>query len=247
MNSGSKRSCAAYREKNVYRFLRACQCPLVLLVWGAAVSAAWAQTGAIYGVTSIDVPPSATSQGIVLLKQYRAAALKQPGNQGVDLFQQVGWPSRFIIYEAWKDQSAYDANGKAAHTARFCDALWSISNSPCDRRDYSALSVGPARAESGPDTIYMMLHLDVLPKKLPPILIASKQLAEAARQGEGNLRYDVVSGAHMPLNYLTVLAAWQSRKAFDDYEMSAYARQFRDTVGEVLGSPYDDRLYRRIQ
>ena len=26
-------------------------------------------------------------------------------------------------------------------------------------------------------------------------------------------------------------------------KMSAYARQFRDTVGPLLGSPFDDRLY----
>jgi len=39
------------------------------------------------------------------------------------------------------------------------------------------------------------------------------------------------------------LAAWRDRKAFDAYESSAYARQFRDTVGPLLGSPFDDRLY----
>jgi hypothetical protein len=33
------------------------------------------------------------------------------------------------------------------------------------------------------------------------------------------------------------------RKTFDAYEKSADARQFRDIVGPLLGSPYDDRLY----
>ena len=225
-----------------------CALPLVLLLWVVAISAARAQTSgdAIYGVTSIDVAPSATSRGIALLKQYREAALKQPGNRGVDLLQQVGWPNRFVIYEAWKDQSAYDANQKAAPTAEFCAGLRSISNAPCDRRDYFVVSVGPARAASGADPIYMMLHLDVMPNKLDTIFLAGKQVAQAARQGEGNLRYDVVSGVHTPVNYMTVFAAWQNRKAFDDYEISAYARQFRNTVGKVLGSPFDDRLYTPI-
>jgi quinol monooxygenase YgiN len=226
-----------------------CELSLVLLLLVVAISPALAQTtgSAIYGVTNIDVAPSATSQGIALLKRYRDAALKQPGNQGVNLLQQVGWPNRFAIYEAWKDQSDYDANEKAAHTAEFCDKLKSISGGPCDRRDYFVISVGPAREASAADPIYMMLHLDVLPKKLETIFPASKQLAEAARQGEGSLRYDVLSGAHVPLNYMTVFAAWQNRKAFDEYEMSTYARQFRETVGKVLGSPYDDRLYKPIK
>lgn len=228
------------------RFL--CALTVVLLVWGMASSAVRAQTSraAIYGVTSIDVAPSATGQGITMLKRYRDAALKQKGNLGVDLLEQVGWPNRFVIYEAWKDQASYNANEKAAHTAEFCDMLRSISNAPCDRRDYYVVSVAPARAASGAHPIYMMLHLDVLPSKLDTIFMAGKQVAEAARHGEGNLRYDVVSGVHTPTNYMTVLAVWQNRKAFDNYEMSAYARQFRDTVGKVLGSPFDDRLYTPI-
>lgn len=225
-----------------------CALSLVLLLCVVSISAARAQTNgdAIYGVTSVDVVPSSTSQGIALLKQYRDAALKQPGNQGVTLLQEVGWPNRFVIYEAWADQSTYDTNEKAAHTAEFCDKLTSISSGRCDRRDYFVISVGPAREASAAHPIYMMLHLDVLPKKLETIFAPGKQLAEAARQGEGNLRFDVLSGAHIPTNYMTIFGAWQSRKAFDDYEMSMYARQFRDTVGKVLGSPYDDRLYTPI-
>jgi quinol monooxygenase YgiN len=221
---------------------------LAFLLSIAGTSAARAQTSdeAIYGVTNIDVPPSATSRGIALLKHYRDAALKQPGNHGVDLLQQVGWPNRFVIYEAWKDQSAYDANEKAAHMSGFCDTLRSISNAPCDRHAYFVVSVGPARVSAGANPIYMMLHLDVFPNQLQTGFVVAKQVAEAARKGEGNLRYDVVSEVSTPLNYMTVFAAWQNRKAFDDYEMSTYARQFRDKVGQLLGSPFDDRLYTPI-
>jgi quinol monooxygenase YgiN len=224
-----------------------CALRLAFLLAIVAISArAETSSDAIYGVTTIDVAPSATSQGIALLKQYRDAALKQAGNRGVDLLQQVGWPNRFVIYEAWKDRSAYTANEKAAHTAGFCDGLRSISNAPCDRRDYFVVSVGPTRAAAGANPIFMMLHLDVFPDKLDTGFAAAKQVAEAARKGEGNLRFDVLSGASTPLNYMTLFAAWQNRKAFDDYEMSTYARQFRDTVGKVLGSPFDDRLYTPI-
>ena len=77
-----------------------------------ACSTAQAQTGegAIYGVTNLDVAPDATNQAIALLKQYRDAALKQAGNAGVILLQEAGWPNRFVIYEAWNYQSAYDTN-----------------------------------------------------------------------------------------------------------------------------------------
>jgi autoinducer 2-degrading protein len=217
---------------------------LALLVAIVAGSPAPAQTGgaAIYGVTALDVAPGAAGQGVALIKQYRDGALKQAGNMGVTLLQEADWPNRFVIYDAWKDQAAYDANEKAAHIAELRDKLKSLGGAPYDRRDYHVISVGPAPAAGG-DTIYMQLHLDVFPPGIEATLAAARAVAEAARKGDGNLRYDVVRSVKPPLSHTTLLAAWSSRKAFDAYEDSAYARQFRDAVGPLLGSPFDDRLY----
>jgi (4S)-4-hydroxy-5-phosphonooxypentane-2,3-dione isomerase len=212
---------------------------------GLPHGAAFAQAGgeAIYGVTALDVVPSAAKEGVALLKQYRDGSLKQAGNLGVTLLQEADWPNRFIIYEGWKDQAAYDANEKAAHTAQLRDKLKPIAASPYDRRNYSVISVGPAQPGAGADTVYMQLHLDVFPPGIDATLAAAKAVAEAARKGDGNLRYDVVRSVNPPQSHTTLLAAWRNRKAFDAYEDSANARQFRDAVGPLLGSPFDDRLY----
>jgi autoinducer 2-degrading protein len=218
---------------------------LVLAFVPAIIPAAIAQSGgdAVYGVTALDVTPNAANQGVALLKQYRDGSLKQAGNLGVTLLQEAGWPNRFIVYEGWKDQAAYDANEKAAHTAELRDKLKSIAPAPYDRRNYSIISVGPAKPAVGGDTVYMQLHLDVFPPGIDATLAAAKAVAEAGRKGEGNLRYDVVRSVNPPQSHTTLLAAWQNRKAFDAYEDSAYARRFRDAVGPLLGSPFDDRLY----
>jgi autoinducer 2-degrading protein len=211
----------------------------------AVAGTAFAQAGGevIYGVTALDVVPNAAKDGVTLLKQYRDGALKQPGNLGVTLLQEADWPNRFIIYDGWKDQAAYEANEKAAHAAQLRDKLKPIAAAPYDRRNYSVISVGPAQPGAGGDTVYMQLHLDVFPPGIDATLAAAKAVAEAARKGEGNLRYDVVRSVNPPQSHTTLLAAWQNRKAFDAYENSAYARQFRDAVGPLLGSPFDDRLY----
>jgi autoinducer 2-degrading protein len=224
--------------------LRALMC-LAFVFAVAPNGPAFAQAGggAIYGVTALDVTPNAASQGVALLKQYRDGSLKQPGNLGVTLLQEAGWPNRFIIYEGWKDQAAYEANEKAAHTAQLRDKLKPIAAAPYDRRNYSVISVGPAQPAAGADTVYMQLHLDVFPPGIDATLAAAKAVAEAARKGEGNLRYDVVRSVNPPQSHTTLLAAWQNRKAFDAYENSGYASQFRDTVGPLLGSPFDDRVY----
>jgi quinol monooxygenase YgiN len=230
----------------VLRVLAPCLAGALFAV--ASHSAARAQAGgdAIYGVTTVDVAPAAASQGVALLKQYRDVALKQAGNTGVTLLQEVDWPNRFIIYEGWKDQSAYDANEKAAHSAELRNKLKPIAGAPYDRREYHVIAVGPSQPATGADTVYMQLHLDVFPPGIDATLAAARAVAEAARKGEGNLRYDVVKSVKPPQSHTTLLAAWRDRKAFDAYESSAYARQFRDTVGPLLGSPFDDRLYSPI-
>jgi quinol monooxygenase YgiN len=228
--------------------LMRCVLGMACLIAIAAGSAARAQGSpdAIYGVTALDVAPDAVQKGIALLKQYREAARKQAGNLGVDLLQEAGWPNRFAIYETWKDQAAYDANEKAAQTAELRDQLKPIAGAPYDRRDYHVISVAPAQPTTSAGAVYMQLHLDVFPPGLAPALAAVKKVAEAARKGDGNLRYDVVQSVKAPLSHMTLFAAWQSRKAFDDYEKSGYGRQFRDAIGPLLGSPFDDRLYAAI-
>jgi quinol monooxygenase YgiN len=228
------------RMKSLYERLAALSLrfavPLALAFAPAIASTASAQSGgpAIYGVTALDVVPNAAKDGVALLKEYREGALKQPGNLGVTLLQEADWPNRFI---------AYEANEKAAHAAQLRDKLKVIAAAPYDRRNYSVISVGPAQPAAGGDTVYMQLHLDVFPPGIDATLAAAKAVAEAARKGDGNLRYDVVRSINPPQSHTTLLAAWQNRKAFDAYENSAYARQFRDAVGPLLGSPFDDRLY----
>jgi len=201
----------------------------------------------VYGVTSFDVPPAKIGQAVALLKAYRGAALRQAGNEGVLLLQQIGWPSRFVIYDSWKDQSAYSANQASAQTLRLCAGVTAISNSTCDRRDYYQVTTGPHRRAEGRNTVYMVLHLDVFPSKLDNFFVSTRQVAEKARKGRGNLFYDVESGVRTPWNYMVLIGAWRDRAAFDEYETSPYAREFRERVAEVLGSPYDDRLYTRIK
>ena len=117
--------------------------PMLTLMAASDVRAQTTNT-AIYGVTALDVAPGAASQGVALLKQYRDGALKQAGNTGVTLLQEVDWPNRFIVYETWQDQAAFDANEKAAPSAELAGKLKAMSAAPFDRRDYQVISVGKA-------------------------------------------------------------------------------------------------------
>ena len=229
------------------------EAPFKLLLAGASglafamatASAASAQTPptAIIGVTVLDVAPDASAQSVAILKQYREGARKQPGNLGVDVLQEVGHPDRFVVYETWQDQAAFDANEKAAPSAELRDKIKPVAPSAAyDRRNYSVTTVGAAKP-GGAGAVYWQVHLDVFPPGLEKTIAAVKEVAEAARKGEGNLRYDVVRSVKQPMSHQTIYAVWGSRKDFDEYEMSRYNHKFRDAVWPLLGSPFDDRVY----
>src|SRR5262249_52740735 len=118
------------RHLLVPRVLTSALATLLLAVASHPAARAQASGDAIYGMTALDVTPGAAAQGVALLRQYRDGALKQAGNTGVTLLQEVDWPNRFVIYETWKDQSAYDTNEKAAHSVELRDKLKPIAAAP---------------------------------------------------------------------------------------------------------------------
>src|SRR5215472_8406567 len=225
------------------------RCPRLALLQVAAgclvlmALPAWAQTpaDAVFVVTALDVAPGQAAGGIAVLKPYRDAARKQAGNLGADLMQEDGWANRFMIYETWRDRASYEANERAPALSTLRDKLKAIAPAPIDRRDYKTVSVGTAKTAAG--AVLMLAHCDVVPPFLDKTLAALKEVAEAARKSEGNLRFDVVQTAGEPRSHTTLYGAWQSRKAFDEFQGTNEARRFRDTLGPFLGSPLDDRLY----
>jgi hypothetical protein len=46
-------------------------------------------------------------------------------------------------------------------------------------------------------------------------------------------------------DHFNLVAMWTSRAKFNDFASVPAAREFRKSVASSLGSPYDERLYRR--
>jgi quinol monooxygenase YgiN len=70
-----------------------------------------------------------------------------------------------------------------------------------------------------------------------------RRLAEAGRKESGNLRFDVLQNGKR-LNHFTIVEIWQTQEALDAHAVSAVTREYRDTIQPVLGSPFDERLFK---
>jgi quinol monooxygenase YgiN len=222
--------------------------PFLALTMAIAATASSAQTpppaieGPVYIATYVEVVPTAVKDGGALLRQYRDASRKDAGNQRMEVVQEAGRPTRFAVLATWADQKAFEAHGKAAHTAQFRDKLKAAHAAPYDERVHSGMAVGPLGALRA-GSVIVVTHVDVPPPFKDTTVPLLQSLADASRKEAGNLRFEVQQQGNRP-NHFTVVELWADQKAYDAHVMAPHTRQFRDKLGPMSGALYDERLYR---
>jgi len=200
--------------------------------------------GPVYIATYVETMPAGVADGGVLLKQYRDASRSDAGNLRMEFVQEVGRPSRFALLEIWADQKAFDAHGKAAHTAQFRDKLKAIDAAPFDERVHSGLWVA-ARDGQRPGSVVVMTHVDVPGALKDAVIPILRDLTDASRKEAGNLRFEVQQQGNRP-NHFTVVERWVDQNAYEGHVVARHTRQFRETLGPMVGALYDERLYRVV-
>ena len=198
--------------------------------------------GPRYVVTYMEVMQTARANATTLVRQFRDATRKEPGNLRAEALQRIGQLHQFVLLEAWNDQGAAEAHAKATSTAQFRDKIKAIQNAPIDERVHFPLSVGPVAAKAGGAVIAVVTHVDVIPPQRENGTAITKQLAEEGRKEDGNLRFEAVTQVNRQ-NHFTVIELWTDRKAADAHSMAAHTRAFRDKLGPASGALYDERFY----
>lgn len=201
---------------------------------------------ALHAVSYVDVMPSARAAMVAALTQYRDTSRKEDGYVRFDLLEQVGRPGHVAVVEMWRDQQAFDAHGMAAPLQRLRDALRSIRLSDYDQRPYKTLTVAPAPAAVNGQAIHVVTHVDIVggPQVGAPGLLT--RLAEASRNEQGCLRFDVLQHT-MRANHFTVVEIWQSQTALDAHAAAVHTKQYRDVLQPITGSPLDERVYKAVE
>ncbi len=211
----------------------------------AAIScAALGQDAApLYVVTYFEARPPARAEAAAALKAQRDAARRDEGNLRSEVVQHASRPGQFVMLSAWKDAKAFEAQRDNLRTREFLDRVHALRVSPADNRLHGALSVGAldaGRAAAG--AVWVVTHVDVIPPRKDDAVVLLKELGEASRKDDGNLRYEIVQQTNRP-NHFTVIEVWKSRQAFEAHGISGHVREFRDKLAPMSGALYDERLY----
>ena len=196
-------------------------------------------------VSYFEVRPPSTGEAVALLGQYREASRQDEGWVRLEVLQQTGRPDHFAILEMWRDQKAFEAHGMAAHTKRLREQLQPLRVSPYDERLHSGLAIGSMRAAPAQGAMYVVTHADAIPSGKDEAIVLLKQLAEASRTDDGNVRIEVLQQTSRQ-NHFTVVEIWRDQQALEAHAMAAHARQFREKFQPLSGSLYDERLYKTL-
>jgi quinol monooxygenase YgiN len=197
---------------------------------------------AVYMVSYLEVMPPSAGEAAALLRQYREASHTDEGYVRLEVLQQSGRPDHFAIVELWKDQKTCEAHARAAHTRQFHEQLRPLRVSPYDERPHTGLAMGSPLAARAEGATYVVVHADAIPPAKDEAVALLKQLAEASRQDDGGVRFEVLQQSSRP-NHFTLVEIWKDQKACEAHAMAAHTRQFREKFQPLSGSLYDERLY----
>ena len=224
---------------------------LTRLVLGLAMaalgvtSAGAADNATFYTVTYVEVVTPSAAQAAAAVRQYAAATRKEAGAVRVESLPRVDRPNQFVVLASWTDQKAFEAHQAAASAKELMAKVQPLLASPNDQRLHQALSVDTATTASAARAVFVATHVDVIPPRKDDAVVALKQLAEESRKDSGHVRFDVVQQTNRP-NHFTVVEVWSDRAAFDAHAMAPHTRRFRDQLGPMSGSLYDERLYQSL-
>jgi quinol monooxygenase YgiN len=222
-------------------------CALGLCVAAAGFAAAPPPT-AVYVTTFVEVLPASASQAAQALREYRAAARAESGQLEGDVYQETATPSRFVTNEVWQDMAAFNAHMTGAARNALWDKLKPIEFGPPDSRTHYAHFVSEKNAAPPANSIFVLSHLDVTPNQLPTLLEIMNPLTENSAKEPGVEVYEIIRQGLMPGmgNHFRLFEVWTSEKAWEDHNMAAHTQTFRTKLAPLLGTPYDQRKYTRL-
>ena len=204
-----------------------------------------ASAAAVYVVAYIEVMSLSKDEAAAVLRRYREASRQEDGNVRLEVLQQRGRPDHFALVEMWQDQQAFAAHGMAAHTTQCRDKLQPLRVSPYDERLHTGVAIGAMLAARTAGAAYVVTHADAIPPAKDDAIALLKQLAEASRQEDGNVHFEVLQQRNRQ-NHFTLVEMWQDQQVLEAHAMAAHTRQFREQFQPLSGSLYDERLYRAL-
>jgi quinol monooxygenase YgiN len=101
-----------------------------------------------------------------------------------------------------------------------------------------------AAAKSG--GLYVVTYVDVFPKFVDVTVKALQQFAADSGKDAGLVRFEFLQDV-VRTNHFSIVEVWRDQQAYDAHLNQDHSKRFREKIQPGLGSPFDERLYNRLQ
>jgi quinol monooxygenase YgiN len=215
---------------------------LVLRISHAAASDAGLEPALTFIEVRVEMRGHAAN---VLRQQANAAREHQTSSGQIVVMQEIARPERFAVLER-EVPAVLTADGRRtlAVTEGIADDLIAPPDKRLNRELDEIAATHGARVDERAN-FYVIIHVDIAASDLTRVETALHDFAAAGRKSNGNLGFEVLQQINHP-NHFNLVSAWLGEAPFRMFAASAGAREFRQTVAPLLGSPYDERLLRRV-
>jgi quinol monooxygenase YgiN len=201
--------------------------------------------GPIYTMTYVEVVPSAKTNALAMLKDYRDASRKEPGAMSADIFQEDGQSHRFVVSEIWQNRAAVETHTKAAANTTLLQKMKPIETGPLDMRIHQAHAVTPPRPPNANDVV-IISHIDVAGGNTQNLVNAFAPLWEGSRKEAGMVRFEILDEVPAHVNHFRSFEEWTNLAAFEAHNRAPHTQAYRTAVQQWLGTPYDQRIYKLV-
>jgi quinol monooxygenase YgiN len=226
--------------------LRTLLLALGLLLRIGSTSAIEINAGSVPVLTFVEVRVEMRGHAGSTLRQQASAAREQPASSGqIVMMQEIARPERFAVLERGAPAVLTAGGGKPrAFTEGITDDLIAPPDQRLNREFDETATTNGSRIDASAN-FYVIAHVDIATSNQTQVATALRNLAAAARQSSGNLGFEILQQIDHP-NHFNLVSAWLGEAPFRAFAAGDGARGFRRTIAPLLGSPYDERLFRRI-
>ena len=197
----------------------------------------------VFAIAYIEIKPSSASQAENLLKTYADESRAESGNLRFQILQRIGRPNHFAILDAWDNLQSQDDHSAATHTRTFRDSLKTLLYSPYDERRSTPTMGTSATGDEG--EIYVLTHVDLAGRGREDGMALIETLVTTSREDAGAVDIGVII-QDSRTNHMTVFEVWSSAADQEAHMSAEHTIQVRNELLSRIGSPYDERIYRRL-
>lgn len=90
--------------------------------------------------------------------------------------------------------------------------------------------------------LYVVTYVDVYPNFAADGAKFLQQFAADSRKDAGSVRFEVMKDTARQ-NHMAIVEVWRDQKAFEAHLAAPHTKAFREKIQQMLGSPFDERLY----